>query len=251
MESFCLLFCLNLYLITCKGLTPRHKKRLGVYILHTKHLLLQFNIGVSDMSKRTNRSAIIRYGNTRFFEKKNDLLNDVGVFKDTTTKVKTTISNMTNPICSEPIRPDAPVTVKKHKLVSNLGYHSNVMSGCRLVDCNNGLFIEPEKNGFKTVFSRAEYEQFKLLCRLYAEQFVNLHGYISQAGLIKMLHDSKRVIVSHNIVRDTVLVMQANEPSMKHNGKTVVNEVCTWSDSSNYTSALKSRLDNIIKSCYR
>lgn len=203
------------------------------------------------MTKRSNRSAIVRYGNTSFIKKKENLLNEVGVFKVPNSKTRKTVSNMTCPISSEPIRPDIPNTYKRHKLVSNLGCYNNVMSGCSFIKLNTGNYIEPERSGFVTVFSEVECEQFKLLCKLYAEQFINLHGYISQAGLVKMLRDDKRVIVSYDIIRDTVLTMQANEPTMKHNGKTVVNEVCTWSDSSKYTSAQKTRLTNIIKSCYR
>lgn len=202
-------------------------------------------------NKKTNRNAIIRYSNTSFIKKKNNLLNEVGVFKTPISKVKTTISNMTCPISSEPIRPDVPNTYKKHKLVSHLGCHSNTMKNCRFIKLNNGSYIEPEKNGFKSVFTHIEYEQFKLLCKLYAEQYVNRHGYISQAGLIKMLRDNNRFILSNEIVRDTVLTIQANEPTMKHSGKSVEHVVNTWSDSSHYTNAQKTRLENIIKCCYR
>lgn len=219
------------------------------------------------MSKRSNAFAIAKYGRTgigdvnnnvyrsnakSFNDKKELLMSEVGVFKQPSTNKRTTISNATLPIAYEPIRPDEPSTYKKHKLVSKLGYHGRPLEGCRFVELNTGWFIEPLMEHARTVYSRIELEQFRLLCRLYAEQFVARHGYISQVGLRKMLRDSGRVIVSNDIIRDVVTVMQANEPSMKHNGRTVDNSVCTWCrDIADYNEAEKQRLKHIIECCSR
>ena len=204
------------------------------------------------MSKRTNRNAIIRYGRTSSFEnKKNDLMNDIGIFKTPMSSKRTTINNVTLPISSEPIRPDVPNTYKKHRLKSDLGFLNTVMKGCRFVLSSSGVPYEPERVGQRTVISKTELKQFKDLCEVFANEFINLHGCITQKGLRDMLIAKKRTIISNDIIRDVVLRLQANEPSMKQSGNSADFSVCTWSDSSNYTQSQKQRLSKIIECCFR
>lgn len=211
-------------------------------------------------SLRKNRGAINKYRNSEvrqrnsrqcdLRQRKDELLSEVGVFKHTNGS-KNTIEYSTSPICSEPIRPDEPNTYKKHKLKSNLGFLNTVMEGCRFVLSNNGIPYEPERVGSRTVVSKIECKQFKDLCEVFANEFVNLHGYITQKGLRDMLIAKKRPIISNDIIRDVVLCMQANEPSMKQSGKNSDFSVCTWCNSSNYTPKQKQRLSKIIECCYR
>lgn len=220
------------------------------------------------VSRQKNRGSINKYRNTEVRQNKkvmcsdvntsklhqriDGLLSEVGVFKHTNGSTNT-VCYSTNPICSEPIRPDEPNTYKKHKLKSDLGFLNTVMEGCRFVLSNNGIPYEPERVGTRTVVSKIERKQFKDLCKVFADEFVNLHGYISQKGLRDMIiaKTKEGTIIHNDIIRDVVVRMQANEPSMKQSGKSADFSVCTWSDSSNYTPKQKQRLSKIIECCYR
>lgn len=153
-----------------------------------------------------------------------------------------------------------PDIVKPYKKVSmrnahHLGYHN---SGCitdmvRCVTLNDGTVIEPLKEGVRYCDDKLLSEQYKIMSNIACAVFIQRHGYLTLGGVIELLK-TRNIKYNYAILSDVCKkIHQSHGKGLKHNSGADSIDMSAWSDVdvTKRSKSYNTRLENIIKCCYR